>query len=44
MPQRLTITGEAVSLSLRYTEVRLDNDSEPFALPIPEGVEPISLD
>ncbi|HBB15683.1 MAG TPA: hypothetical protein DCZ97_01295 [Syntrophus sp. (in: bacteria)] len=44
LPQRLTITGEAVSLSLRYTEVRLDNDSEPFALPIPEGVEPISLD
>ncbi|MBM4314583.1 MAG: DUF4292 domain-containing protein [Deltaproteobacteria bacterium] len=44
LPRRLTITGGAVSLTLRYTEVRLDNDAEPFALPIPDGVAPISLD
>ncbi|HUV06346.1 MAG TPA: DUF4292 domain-containing protein [Spirochaetia bacterium] len=44
LPQLLTITGEAVSLTLRYTEFRLDNDAEPFALPIPEGIVPIPLD
>jgi hypothetical protein len=44
LPQRLTITGEAVSLTLRYTEARLDNDAEPFALPIPEGIVPIPLE
>jgi len=44
LPQRVTITGEAVSLSLRYTEVRWENDIESFALPIPEGLVPISLD
>jgi hypothetical protein len=44
LPQLLTITGEAVSLTLRYTEVRLDNDGESFALPVPEGIVPIPLD
>jgi hypothetical protein len=44
LPQRLTIRGEAVSLTVRYTEVRLDNDTGLFALPIPEGIVPISLD
>lgn len=44
LPLRLTITGEAVSLMLRYTEVSLDDSFEPFALPIPEGMVPISLD
>jgi hypothetical protein len=44
LPQRVTITGEAVSLTLRYTEAHLGNDAEPFALPIPEGIKPISLD
>jgi hypothetical protein len=44
LPQRLTITGEAVSLTFRYTEARLDNDAESFALPIPEGIVPIPLE
>jgi hypothetical protein len=44
LPQRFTITGESVSLTLRYTEFHLVNDAEPFALPIPEGIVPISLD
>ena len=44
LPQRLTITGEAVSLTLRYSEFRLDNDVESFALPIPEGIVPIPLE
>lgn len=44
LPQRLTITREAVSLMVRYTDVRLDNDSEPFALPVPEGITPLLLD
>jgi hypothetical protein len=44
LPKRLTITGEAASLTLRYTEARLDNDAEPFALPIPEGIVPIPLE
>jgi hypothetical protein len=44
LPQLLTITGEAVSLTLRYTEIRRDNDVESFALPVPEGVVPIPLD
>jgi hypothetical protein len=44
LPQHFMITGESVSLTLRYTEFRLVNDAEPFALPIPEGIVPISLD
>ena len=44
LPQLLTITGEGVSLTLRYTEFRLVNDAEQFALPIPEGIVPILLD
>jgi hypothetical protein len=44
LPQRFTFTGEAVSLTLRYTEFRLDNDVEPFALIIPEGIVPIPLE
>ncbi len=44
LPKRLTITEKAVSLTLRYADVRLDNDIEPLALPIPDGVVPISLD
>ncbi len=44
LPQRLTITREAVSLSVRYTDVRLDSDDESFALPIPEGMIPLPLE
>jgi hypothetical protein len=44
LPQLFTITGEAVSLTLRYTEIRLNNDVESFALPVPEGIVPIPLD
>lgn len=43
MPQRVTISGEAVSLALRYTEIRMLDDAASFALPIPEGVTPIPL-
>ncbi len=44
MPQRLTISAEALSLSLRYSEIRmLDDDTGSFALPIPEGITPIPL-
>jgi hypothetical protein len=45
LPQRLTISGEAGSLVLRYAEIGLlDNDAASFALPIPEGISPIPLD
>lgn len=44
LPRRLTILWGAVSLTLRYTELRLDKDTEPFALPIPEGMVPVPLD
>ena len=44
LPQRLTITREAVSLAVRYTDVRLDNDDESFALPVPEGITPRPLE
>lgn len=44
LPHWLTITQEAVSLAVRYSDVRLDNDSESFALPVPEGITPRSLD
>jgi hypothetical protein len=41
LPQRLSITREAaVSLAVRYTDIRLDNDDESFALPVPEGITP----
>ena len=43
MPQRLTISGEAMSLTLRYTEIRMLDDAVSFALTIPEGVTPIPL-
>ncbi len=44
MPQRLTISAEALSLALRYTEIRmLDDDTGSFALPIPAGITPIPL-
>jgi hypothetical protein len=44
MPQRLTISSEAMSLSLRYTDIRiLDDDAASFSLPIPEGIIPIPL-
>ncbi len=44
LPQRLTITRGAVSLTVRYTDVRLDNDGESFALPVPEGITPLPLE
>ena len=44
LPQRLTITKEGMSLTVRYTDVRLDNDGESFALPVPEGITPLPLD
>lgn len=44
LPQRLTITKEGVSLAVRYTDIRLDNDGESFALPVPEGITPLPLD
>ncbi len=43
MPQRLTISSEAMSLALRYTEIRTLDDAASFALPIPEGITPIPL-
>ncbi|MHB9098180.1 MAG: hypothetical protein ACYC5X_10215 [Syntrophales bacterium] len=43
MPQRVTISGEAMSLTLRYTEIRMLDDAASFALPIPSGVTPIPL-
>lgn len=44
LPQRLTITTEGVSLAVRYTDPRLDNDVESFPLPVPEGLTPLPLD
>jgi hypothetical protein len=44
LPQRLTITREGVSLAVRYTDIRLDNGGESFALPVPEGITPLPLD
>ena len=44
LPRRLTITQEAVSLAVRYTDVRLDNGGESFALPVPEGITPRPLE
>ncbi|MBA4421989.1 MAG: hypothetical protein C0390_02665 [Syntrophus sp. (in: bacteria)] len=44
LPQRLTIAKEGMSLAVRYTDVRLDNDGESFALPVPEGITPLPLD
>jgi hypothetical protein len=44
LPRRVTIAGEGVSLALRYTEIGLlDDDTASFALPVPEGITPISL-
>jgi hypothetical protein len=44
MPQRLTLSGEAVSLVLSYADIRpLDVDTASFALPVPEGIIPIPL-
>jgi hypothetical protein len=40
LPQRITITQGAVSLELRYTDIRLDDGGESFALPAPEGITP----
>jgi hypothetical protein len=45
LPQRLTISGEAVSLVLRYAEIGLlDDDAASFTLPVPEGISPTPLD
>lgn len=44
LPRRFTITAEALSLTIRYTEFHLDRNAEPFALPIPEGIVPMALD
>jgi hypothetical protein len=45
LPQWLSITREAVSLAVRYTDIRLDNDDdESFALPVPEGITPRPLE
>lgn len=43
LPQRLTITKGGVSLAVSYSDVRLDNDGESFALPVPEGITPLPL-
>lgn len=43
LPQRLTIAKRGVSLAVRYTDIRLDNDRESFALPVPEGITPLPL-
>jgi hypothetical protein len=40
LPRRIKITQGAVSLDVRYTDVRLDDGGEPFALPVPEGITP----
>jgi hypothetical protein len=44
LPQRLTITRDAMSLVVRYTDIRLDNEGESFTLPVPEGITPRTLD
>lgn len=44
LPRRVTITQEAVSLVVRYTDVRLDSGGESFALPVPEGFTPRTLE
>jgi hypothetical protein len=44
LPQRLSITREAVSLAVRYTDVGLDDDEDSFALPVPEGIIPRPLE
>jgi hypothetical protein len=44
LPRRITITQEAVSLEVRYMDVRLDNGGESFALPVPEGITPRRLE
>jgi len=43
-PRRVTLTTDSASLTLRYTEYGPAGDEEPFALPIPEGMVPVSLD
>jgi len=44
LPQRLTITRDAMSLVVRYTDIRLDNEGESFTLPVPEGITPRPLE
>lgn len=44
VPRRVTLSTGSASLTLRYTEYSLARDEEPFALPVPEGVAPVSLD
>jgi hypothetical protein len=46
MPQRLTITGENISLAIRYTEILPlgDDETSSFSLPVPEGITPVPLD
>ncbi len=41
LPQRLTISGEGVTLAVRYTDTRLlDDETASFSLPVPEGITP----
>jgi len=44
LPQRLTIAVEGVSLTVRYTDIRLADDIGSFTLPVPEGLTPLPLD
>ncbi|MCL5808468.1 MAG: hypothetical protein M1418_07995, partial [Deltaproteobacteria bacterium] len=43
LPQRLIGIGKKEELAVRYTDIRLDNDRESFALPVPEGITPLPL-
>jgi hypothetical protein len=45
VPQRLKITGEGVTFSIAYTELRplVDEDAAAFVLPVPEGITPTPL-
>jgi hypothetical protein len=44
LPQQLTITRDSDAMSIRYTEIRVDDEAASFALEIPEGITPIPFD
>jgi len=45
VPQRVTISGDDMSMIVRYTDVvSSDDDESSFLLPVPEGISPVSLD
>jgi hypothetical protein len=45
LPERLTVVGGGVAMVLNYTEILpIDDDAAAFSLPVPEGINPVSLD